>query len=48
VRAGGGYPQPWTRDASVNSWNATSLLDTVSHDAGDSGSINLDWPEFHG
>jgi hypothetical protein len=27
VRAGGGYPQPWTRDASVNSWNATSLLD---------------------
>ncbi|GAB2840757.1 glycogen debranching protein [Actinoallomurus bryophytorum] len=26
VRAGGGYPQPWTRDASVNSWNATSLL----------------------
>ncbi|MEU6241837.1 hypothetical protein [Streptomyces sp. NPDC047024] len=27
VRAGGGYPQPWTRDASVNSWNATSVLD---------------------
>ncbi|WP_439379801.1 MGH1-like glycoside hydrolase domain-containing protein [Amycolatopsis lexingtonensis] len=27
VRAGGGYDQPWTRDASVNSWNATSLLD---------------------
>jgi hypothetical protein len=26
VRAGGGYPQPWTRDASVNSWNATSVL----------------------
>ncbi|SFW79426.1 MGH1-like glycoside hydrolase domain-containing protein [Amycolatopsis australiensis] len=26
VRAGGGYSQPWTRDASVNSWNATSLL----------------------
>ncbi|HUQ55606.1 MGH1-like glycoside hydrolase domain-containing protein [Lentzea sp.] len=26
VRAGGGYQQPWTRDASVNSWNATSLL----------------------
>ncbi|MBB2936793.1 hypothetical protein FHX82_003857 [Amycolatopsis bartoniae] len=26
VRAGGGYGQPWTRDASVNSWNATSLL----------------------
>jgi hypothetical protein len=26
VRAGGGYPQPWTRDASVNSWNATSAL----------------------
>ncbi|MEU7474549.1 glycosyl hydrolase family 65 protein [Lentzea sp. NPDC042327] len=27
VRAGGGYEQPWTRDASINSWNATSLLD---------------------
>ncbi|KOV78065.1 glycosyl hydrolase family 65 protein [Nocardia sp. NRRL S-836] len=26
VRAGGGYAQPWTRDASVNSWNAASLL----------------------
>ncbi|MCO5999026.1 MGH1-like glycoside hydrolase domain-containing protein [Actinoallomurus rhizosphaericola] len=26
LRAGGGYPQPWTRDASVNSWNAASLL----------------------
>ncbi|RYG40934.1 hypothetical protein EON79_21720, partial [bacterium] len=25
-RAGGGYAQPWTRDASVNSWNAGSLL----------------------
>ncbi|MFB9831039.1 hypothetical protein [Actinoallomurus acaciae] len=25
VRAGGGYPQAWTRDASVNSPNATSL-----------------------
>ncbi|MGC8548368.1 MAG: MGH1-like glycoside hydrolase domain-containing protein [Acidobacteriaceae bacterium] len=27
VRAGGGYDQPWTRDASVNSWNAASLLE---------------------
>ncbi len=27
VRAGGGYKQPWTRDASVNSWNAASLLE---------------------
>jgi hypothetical protein len=27
VRAGGGYPQPWTRDASINSWNAASLLE---------------------
>ncbi|MFF0344705.1 glycosyl hydrolase family 65 protein [Kribbella sp. NPDC004875] len=26
VRAGGGYEQPWTRDATINSWNATSLL----------------------
>jgi len=26
LRAGGGYAQPWTRDASVNSWNAASLL----------------------
>jgi glycogen debranching enzyme len=25
-RAGGGYEQPWTRDASVNAWNAGSLL----------------------
>ena len=25
-RAGGGYDEPWTRDASVNSWNAGSLL----------------------
>ena len=25
-RAGGGYAQPWTRDAAVNSWNAGSLL----------------------
>ncbi len=27
IRAGGGYTQPWTRDASVNSWNAASLLE---------------------
>lgn len=26
IRAGGGYPQPWTRDASINSWNAASLI----------------------
>ena len=26
LRAGGGYEQPWTRDAAVNSWNAASLL----------------------
>jgi glycogen debranching enzyme len=26
VRAGGGYPAAWTRDASINSWNAISLL----------------------
>ena len=25
-RAGGGYHQPWTRDASINSWSAGSLL----------------------
>lgn len=25
-RAGGGYEQPWTRDAAVNAWNAGSLL----------------------
>ena len=25
-RAGGGYKQPWTRDASVNSWSGGSLL----------------------
>ena len=27
VRAGGGYNEPWTRDASLNSWNAASLLE---------------------
>lgn len=27
VRAGGGYGQPWTRDAAINSWNAASLLE---------------------
>jgi glycogen debranching enzyme len=26
IRAGGGYSEAWTRDASVNSWNAASLL----------------------
>jgi glycogen debranching enzyme len=26
IRAGGGYSQPWTRDAAINSWNAASLL----------------------
>ncbi|HEX7817178.1 serine aminopeptidase domain-containing protein [Dyella sp.] len=26
VRAGGGYPAAWTRDASINSWNALSLI----------------------
>ncbi|ROR73447.1 hypothetical protein [Bogoriella caseilytica] len=26
VRAGGGYPTPWTRDAAINSWSALSLL----------------------
>ncbi|WP_406144656.1 MGH1-like glycoside hydrolase domain-containing protein [Streptomyces sp. NBC_01012] len=27
IRAGGGYEQPWTRDAAVNTWNAASLLE---------------------
>lgn len=26
LRAGGGYAQPWTRDAAINSWNAASLF----------------------
>lgn len=26
LRAGGGYPEPWTRDASLNAWLAASLL----------------------
>jgi glycogen debranching enzyme len=26
IQAGGGYDQPWTRDASINSWNAASVL----------------------
>lgn len=29
IRAGGGYNEPWTRDASLNSWNAGSLLTPV-------------------
>ncbi|WP_123580331.1 MGH1-like glycoside hydrolase domain-containing protein [Abditibacterium utsteinense] len=29
IRAGGGYQEPWTRDASLNSWNAASLLEPV-------------------
>lgn len=33
LRAGGGYDQPWTRDAAVNSWNAASLfLPAVARD----------------
>ncbi|RYG70021.1 hypothetical protein EON80_08690, partial [bacterium] len=27
IKAGGGYDEPWTRDASINSWNAASLLE---------------------
>jgi hypothetical protein len=27
VQAGSGYPEPWTRDDAVNSWNAASLLE---------------------
>ena len=27
IKAGGGYNDPWTRDASINSWNAASLLE---------------------
>ncbi len=30
IRAGGGYHQPWTRDASVNSWSAASLLEPAA------------------
>ncbi len=26
IRAGGSYDQPWSRDASINAWNAASLL----------------------
>ncbi|MGC5165245.1 hypothetical protein [Luteimicrobium sp. DT211] len=26
VRAGGGYPDPWTRDAALNAWGAANLL----------------------
>ena len=29
IRAGGSYATPWTRDASINSWNAGSLLAPV-------------------
>jgi hypothetical protein len=27
IQAGGGYPEPWTRDDAVNSWNGASLLE---------------------
>jgi glycogen debranching enzyme len=27
IRAGGGYPDPWTRDASINAWGAASILE---------------------
>lgn len=30
-RAGGGYEQPWTRDASINCWNAGSCSPPASH-----------------
>jgi lysophospholipase L1-like esterase len=30
IRAGGGYDQPWTRDASLNSWFAGSLLEPAA------------------
>lgn len=26
IRAGGGYDEPWTRDAAINAWQAASLL----------------------
>ena len=26
IRAGGGYAEPWTRDAAINCWHAASLL----------------------
>ena len=26
IRAGGGYADPWTRDAALNSWGAASIL----------------------
>ena len=29
IKAGGGYDTPWTRDASINSWNAGSLLEPI-------------------
>ena len=29
IRAGGGYGEPWTRDSSLNSWNAGSLLEPL-------------------
>jgi glycogen debranching enzyme len=27
IRAGGGYPDPWTRDAAINVWSAASMLE---------------------
>lgn len=27
IRAGGGYPDPWTRDAAINAWGGASMLE---------------------
>lgn len=33
LRAGGGYQEPWTRDAAINSWQAASIiLPQIAHD----------------
>jgi hypothetical protein len=38
VRAGGGYDQPWTRDASVNTWNAGASSCSRTRSGGTSAS----------
>jgi hypothetical protein len=30
IRAGDGYPEPWTRDAALNTWGAAALLDPAT------------------
>ena len=30
IRAGAGYPDPWTRDAAINAWGGASMLEPMA------------------